>query len=250
MKDILEIPPQKRFIGFVVSITMGMIFFLLLANQVKGQAEISLYNSNGNAVAYIATEDDNTIYLWNGKPVAYLFSDGDDIHVYGFNGKHLGWYMDGIIRDHKGDVVGFEKGAVNNIYLNYEDYKGYKDYKPYKGYREYAPYKPYWSSDFSNTPFPLFLQLGTDENGSTQRIFKSSPPVMETDLDLLEKVNLQKEKIYDQRAEIVQNVINQIASALNQIKTYVWDSAFYKNGMKILINNITVVRLKYEKMRV
>ncbi len=34
-----------------------------------------------------------TIYLWGGKPVAYLSAESDDgFHVYGFNGKHLGWF--------------------------------------------------------------------------------------------------------------------------------------------------------------
>ena len=34
--------------------------------------EISLFDSDGEAVAYIDTSDDFTIYLWKGKPVAYL----------------------------------------------------------------------------------------------------------------------------------------------------------------------------------
>jgi hypothetical protein len=34
--------------------------------------EISLFNAQGAASAYIDTDDDLTIYLWSGKPVAYL----------------------------------------------------------------------------------------------------------------------------------------------------------------------------------
>lgn len=122
--------------------------------------EITLYDSEGEAVAYIDTDDEDlTIYLWNGKPVAYLEPNGDDYNIYGFNGKHLGWYEDGIIRDHKGYIVGFSKGAVN-MYTKYETYKSYKAYKPYKSYKEYAPYKPYYKNQFSNEPLSLFLSRG------------------------------------------------------------------------------------------
>lgn len=46
------------------------------------------------AVAYIDADDELTIYLWGGKPVAYLERDtGNEFHVYGFSGKHLGWFV-------------------------------------------------------------------------------------------------------------------------------------------------------------
>ena len=98
--------------------------------------EISLFNSNGEPVAYIDTDDENcTIYMWNGYPVAYLTTTSDDdFNIYGFNGKHLGWFCDGIVRDHEGYAVGFQKGAVSK-YTQYEPYKSYKQYKPYKSYK-------------------------------------------------------------------------------------------------------------------
>ena len=123
--------------------------------------EISLFNSEGNAVAYIDTDDkDNTIYLWNGTPVAYLYPKSNYYNIYGFNGNHLGWYEKGIVCDEEGDAVGFKKGAVSGIYTNYEPYKQYKQYKPYKAYKSYAPYKPYFSKTFSNQSFVLFLKRG------------------------------------------------------------------------------------------
>ena len=123
--------------------------------------EISLFNSDGDAVAYIDTNDeDNTIYLWNGTPVAYLSSDSNYYNIYGFNGNHLGWFEDGIVRNEDGDAVGFQEGAVSGVYTNYEPYKSYKQYKPYKSYKSYAPYKPYFSNSFSNESFILFLKRG------------------------------------------------------------------------------------------
>jgi hypothetical protein len=122
--------------------------------------EITLFDSDGEAKAYIDTDDDDlTIYLWAGTPVAYLVPDDEDFDIYGFNGKHLGWFEEGIVRDHEGYALGFIKGAVN-MYTKYEPYKGYKEYKPYKSYKEYAPYKPYYKNKFSNIPLSLFLRKG------------------------------------------------------------------------------------------
>ncbi|HEV2349528.1 MAG TPA: hypothetical protein VG028_06735 [Terriglobia bacterium] len=63
--------------------------------------EVDLYDSSARAVAYIASDKDLTIYLWSGKPVAYL----EDDSIYGFNGKHLGWFLKGTVHDHDGNVV-------------------------------------------------------------------------------------------------------------------------------------------------
>ena len=68
-------------------------------------SEISLFDQKGNSVAYIAEDGEGTIYLWNGVAVAYLVQE----KVYGFNGHHLGWFDDGVMRDLKGAKVGFLK---------------------------------------------------------------------------------------------------------------------------------------------
>ena len=116
--------------------------------------EVSLYNANGDAVAYIDFSDEKTIFLWTGKPVAYL----DDENVYGFNGKHLGWFTEGALVDHSGTspCVTVDRHPSPN----YEGYKGYKGYKPYKGYQEYAPYKPYTSNQFSSVECRVHLSAG------------------------------------------------------------------------------------------
>lgn len=138
------------------------LFLLLITSACTALAEeISLFNSRGEPVAYIDTDDEDcTIYMWNGYPVAYLTTTSDDdFSIYGFNGKHLGWYADGIVRDHQGYAVGFAKGAISK-YTQYESYKSYKQYKPYKSYKQYAPYKPYYKSTFSNESLSLFLKRG------------------------------------------------------------------------------------------
>src|SRR5207244_3429043 len=47
------------------------------ARQADTEDELSLFDSHGNAVAYVALPDDSTIYTWVGKPVAYL--DGNNV---------------------------------------------------------------------------------------------------------------------------------------------------------------------------
>lgn len=142
----------------IITIVFALVFlgFSILA---KGE-ELTLFNSLGDPIAYIDTDDEDlTIYMWNGTPVAYLVSEGSGFHIYGFNGTHLGWFDNGIVRDHNGYIVGFIEGAVT-MYTKYEPYKSYKQFKPYKSYRSYAPYKPYYYNQFSNEPLSLFLLRG------------------------------------------------------------------------------------------
>ena len=64
----------------------------------------TLFNSNGEAEAYISDDYHETIYLWDGTPVAYLYTER---HVYGINGRHLGWFIDDILYNNNGERVGF-----------------------------------------------------------------------------------------------------------------------------------------------
>ncbi len=58
--------------------------------------EVDLYDTQGNPVVYIAIDDGMTIYSWGGQPDAYLKrGQNNEFDVYGFNGKHLGWFIKG-----------------------------------------------------------------------------------------------------------------------------------------------------------
>lgn len=119
--------------------------------------EETLYNPDGAPVAYIAYQDDNTIYLWDGRPVAFLMPNSS---LYGFNGKHLGWFENGIVWDLQGYQVGYNQSALP-VYAKYEPYKGYKRYKPYKSYLQYEKYKPYYKRNRSTISLPQFLIVGS-----------------------------------------------------------------------------------------
>ena len=94
-----------------------LVALLFIYSDLFAQDEISLFNHDGEAVAYIDSEDDDlTIYLWSGRPVAYLFSKSGEFHVYGFNGTHLGWFIDGIIRNHDGMLLGLQRRQLQCIH--------------------------------------------------------------------------------------------------------------------------------------
>ena len=64
----------------------------------------TLFDKRGNPVAYIAPDYRETIYLWDGRPVAYLF---DQMHIFGINGRHLAWFINGIVYNINGERIGF-----------------------------------------------------------------------------------------------------------------------------------------------
>lgn len=72
--------------------------------------ERSLFDFNGQAVAYIADDGERTICLWNGLAVAYI---DDRLDCYGWNGHCLGWVEGGILFDTQGLGVGVLKAEYS-----------------------------------------------------------------------------------------------------------------------------------------
>jgi len=139
----------------------------LLATAIASAAmasdeEITLFNSKGKAVAYVAIDRDMTIYLWGGKPVAYLEPDKAraGFHIYGFNGKHLGWLVQGVASDHDGDAACAVKEKLNSTEI--EPFKMLKELRPLKSLKELAPLRPLFSRSFGSTGCSLFLAEGAD----------------------------------------------------------------------------------------
>ena len=123
----------------------------------KAADELSLFDSKGEPKAYIA--EDLTIYSWDGDPMAYLVPSSGKTDIYNFDGTHLGWFENGIIRDHDGNGVAFVKGAVNMV-TSIEPIKSIKSIKAIKGIREIAPIKPIFGTQWSAIPLLIFLKTG------------------------------------------------------------------------------------------
>jgi hypothetical protein len=63
----------------------------------------TLFDQNGKPVAYLHTDYHGSIFLWDGIAVAYL----DDEHIFGINGKHLGWLISDVLYTNDGARIGF-----------------------------------------------------------------------------------------------------------------------------------------------
>lgn len=120
-----------------------------------GGVEVALYDYGGTPVAYVSTDDDRTIYAFNGQPLAYL--DGEK--VYGFNGKHLGWFEDGVLIDTDGRPVGFVLEKLQ-VAARLQPLKSFKRFKPFKSFKQFSRFKPFRKSMPSSLDLGEFLEAG------------------------------------------------------------------------------------------
>jgi hypothetical protein len=121
--------------------------------------QITLIDNEGEAIAYIDFDEDATIFMWNGTPVAFLEKDRSDICVFGFHGGFMGWYENGIIYDKNGYPVGARKGAINML-TKMEGIKGMQKMVPMRPMTSMTPMKPFWKSSWSSTSLSEFLYFG------------------------------------------------------------------------------------------
>ena len=136
---------------------MPIVFLvgLSLCAHGLGKKEIILLDNDNIARAFIDRSDQQTIYLWDGTPVAYIHNND----VYTFNGKHLGWYVFEGIRDHEGLLISLTN-SQNTSGIAEEPNKGIKQPKPKKLNRESAPEKPIFSFQWSSRSLFDFLNQG------------------------------------------------------------------------------------------
>lgn len=118
--------------------------------------EMTLFNKNGEAVAYITDDYNQTIYLTDGHPVAYLY---EDTHIYGINGRHLGWFTDDIVFNNKGERIGFTSYTCPNPIAK-EPVKAERLYRDEIKPRWAAPPFPKLSFDYAAMDFEVFLKEG------------------------------------------------------------------------------------------
>jgi hypothetical protein len=139
----------------ISSITLLILTTAMLVSAQK----ISLFDSEGEAVAYIDFDEDATIFMWNGTAVAFIKKDGKANCVFGFNGSFLGWYEDGILYDKNGYKVGARKGVVTMFYRS-ERIKGSQEITPVKPMTPVTPIQPVWKNSWSTTSLSEFLYFG------------------------------------------------------------------------------------------
>lgn len=138
--------------------------------------EVTLYNSSGTPVAYIG--DESTIYLWNGISAAYLDTSAGESNIWGFNGKHLGWFENGVIWDNRGDGACAIEAALPN-FGKPEPLKSLKRLRPLKQQQELTPLKPTISRRFGKIRCAILLILGrarlSRSTGSRGKVLQLNP---------------------------------------------------------------------------
>lgn len=108
---------------------------------------LDFYDSKGHQYAY--TDDGETIFTLNGRPVAYF----DEGSIYSFTGVHLGFLENGQVWDHSGSVLLFTEGSIGGPMKplrTLSPLKGLKQMKPLKGIKQLKPLKPLKGMGWSN----------------------------------------------------------------------------------------------------
>jgi hypothetical protein len=126
----------------------------------------TLFDKHGNPVAYIADDYNKTVYLWDGSPVAYIY-EGE--HVYGINGRHLGWWLDEILYNVDGDRIAFTSGTCP-VAIGKESQKSKKQRMEEIRPRWKAPPLPKLGFDFAGQDLADFLR-----EGQIERFYEESP---------------------------------------------------------------------------
>lgn len=117
--------------------------------------EETLYDGRGRPVAYIADDNEMSIYLWSGHAVAYIVGE----NLYGWNGQHIGWFVNGVLYNRRGQRAGsIGSKCPFALYAAPAKYAKFAKYAKYARYAAYA--RPGLSSSYSQEPFEDFLKSG------------------------------------------------------------------------------------------
>ena len=128
----------------------------------------TLFNKRGDPVAYISDDYNKTIYLTDGSPVAYLYNQG---HLYGLNGHHLGWWIEGILYNHDGERIGFTSSTCP-VPIGREPTKNQRQSMDEIRPRWEAPPLPKLSFNFAGMDLENLLR-----EGQVVRSYEESPSV-------------------------------------------------------------------------
>lgn len=107
----------------------------------------TLYSSSGQAVAYIDV-DGQSIYLYNGTPVAWISDDS----VYSYSGHYLGWFENGWFYDTSGMPAFFtdhSSGGPTRPARAARPARGARSARPARAARQARPARPARSLSWS-----------------------------------------------------------------------------------------------------
>ena len=141
-----------------ISTTLAALLIYSIAPHALAAEEVTLFDQYGYPVGYIDSGN-LTIFLWNGEPVAYLRRDNDTrFSAFGYNGRHLGWYLNGVLYGHDGDAVCAIGERLNTTHDR--DQHSRRQFVRIKAMTEAEPPIPVLYNSFSAAPCDDVLNEG------------------------------------------------------------------------------------------
>jgi len=126
-----------------------IVLQLLLINPTLSFCQI-FHDNQGNAILYYNSTA-NILYDYSGNCKFFYKSDNlGDINIYNFSGKHLGWYINGTLRDHQGRIMASETNKLINVTYRMPPVKHLQKITPLKALEELGPIRPMWVDEFSS----------------------------------------------------------------------------------------------------
>jgi hypothetical protein len=107
-----------------------------------------IYDRYGRPVFRVL--DNGRFVTFSGKNMGFLKGDS----LYNYVGRHVGWYSNGLVRDHQGNVVGFGQNVTDSIrpFLPFKQFKPFASFVEFESFRpftQFEPFRPfkrfYWS---------------------------------------------------------------------------------------------------------
>jgi hypothetical protein len=94
--------------------------------------QVTLYDQDSSPRAYIDYGNGSVIFRFDGTPVAFLGKNEQMTGVFDFEGNFIGWFTNGIVYNHRGNMVAKTEEAMDGIV----------PLDPAKGFQKSVPAKP------------------------------------------------------------------------------------------------------------
>lgn len=117
-----------------------------------------VYNRYGEPILRLL--DNGRFVGFDGKSIGFI----DGINLYNYKGEHVGWFENGIMRDHNSACVGFGENSTDipRPFLPFKQFKpfpSFVEHEPFRPFKQFAPFEPYKKSGWSEIePRDLFFQ--------------------------------------------------------------------------------------------
>ena len=135
---------------------LAFVFLFTLINY--GQV---FHDNQGTPILFF-NSNQKVLFDYAGNPKFYFKTDyWGDVNIFNFNGKHIGWYVNGTLRDHQGNIMASETNKLINVTYQMPGIKPLEKLLPLKAVEEIVPMRPLWNNQFSAYSIIYYQGSGT-----------------------------------------------------------------------------------------